>query len=75
MDAVDSGDLAAAINRLGGKASTLPLLPGAAAALVEELYKTGGNQLIALIGAGDLNELIPEIKKAMQTIDASQKVG
>ena len=75
VDAVDSGDLAAAINRLGGNASTMPLLPGAAAALVEELYKTGGNQLIALIGAGDLNELIPEIKKAMQTIDASQKVG
>lgn len=59
IDSFNSADLAAAVNRRGGKAGLLPgeNVSAMAAALLKEAEETPEARQIALIGAGNIHEL------------------
>ena len=59
IDSFNSADLAAAVNRRGGKVGLLPgeNVSAMAAALLKEAEETPEARQIALIGAGNIHEL------------------
>ena len=67
IDALENSDLAAAINRAGGDAKAVNGdFCSQAGVLVKTVLENSQQHLIALIGAGDICYLAPELIKALQ---------